>query len=148
MSAPFMVKAAPGNIALNLTVAAGTTVTYNIYAGATGTNNVALATDTVFESQLQVDMTTGVAVAATWGATVNCYRGGSNSGSGAMPPVWDTQGGPTTQVGGPGTGTANTHYRQSLYLPTAPGWQVVVKNTDATNAITLTITLDTISNVV
>ncbi len=148
MSAPVMTKSAPGNVALNVTVAAGTIVTYNIYAGATGTNNVALATDTVFESQLQVDVTTGAAVAATWGATVTCYRGGSNSGSGATPPVWDTQGGPATQVGGAGTGATTTHYRQSLYLPTAPGWQVVVKNTDATNAMTLSLTLDQITSVV
>lgn len=140
MPSPVMTDATLGNVANAVTLAGGATLTYNLYPGATGTGNIAVATSTAYETQLFVSMTAGATVSTTSGFTVKCYAGAGNG----TPPAWETVPSiPYTSE----TVAANGTAARKLFLPTTPGWQIQVKNNDATNAVTLSITTDELSSI-
>jgi len=140
MASPSMTDATLGNVANAVVLAAGATLTYNLYPGATGTGNVAVATSTVFQTQLFVSITAGGTVSTTSGFTVKCYAGGGNG----APPAWETI--PSTTYTSETVAASGTASRK-IFLDTTPGWRVSVTNNDPTNAVTLTLTDDTLSGI-
>jgi len=138
MPSPVMVKAALGNVANAVALAAGATNTYTLCA--TG-GSIALATDTVYETQVEIKVVVGATVSTTNGFTVSCYAG---SGNGA-PPDFETVASVAYQS--PNIAASGTSSRK-LFLPTAPGWRMSVTNNDGTNAVaSLTVTADTLSSI-
>jgi len=137
MPSPQMTKAALGNVANAVALAASGTNTYTLCA--TG-GTIALATDTVYETQVEIKVVAGATVSTTNGFTVSCYAG---SGNGA-PPDFETVASVSYQS--PNIAASGTSSRK-LFLPTAPGWQIVIQNNDTANGVALTVTADTISSI-
>lgn len=135
-----MTLAILGNVASSVALAGAATATYALYPGATGTGNVAVPTSTAYETQIEIKVVVGATVQTTNGFTVSCYAG---SGNGA-PPDWETVASVSYQS--PAIAASGTAARK-LFLPTAPGWKIVVQNNDTANGVTLTITADTLSGI-
>jgi len=135
-----MTLGAFGNVASSVALAGAATATYALYPGATGTGNVAVPTSTVYETQIEIKVVAGATVQTTNGFTVSCYAGSGNG----TPPDWETVASVSYQS--PAIAASGTSARK-LFLPTAPGWQVVVQNNDTANAVTLWLTTDTVSSI-
>jgi len=137
MPSPQMTKAALGNVANAVALAAAAMNTYTLCASG---GTIALATDTVYETQVEIKVVAGATVQTTNGFTVSCYAG---SGNGA-PPDWETVASVSYQS--PAIAASGTAARK-LFLPTAPGWKIVVQNNDTANGVTLWLTTDTVSSI-
>ncbi len=127
MASPVMTFNALGNIASSQALAAGaTSVLYSIDAS------------TDFELQMQVDILAGAAVAATNGVTVNVYRvlGSGTLDTDTIPAVAFT----ITPL------TASAHSVKTVALSTGK-YEISLTNTDATNAVTYTVTSAAVTSI-
>lgn len=123
MASPVMTQNALNNLASGVSIGASATST-----------PVALDATTKFEAQIQFDILTGGTAQAAGFATVKVYR---RFGAG---PQSDNI--PVTQLQIT-TGTAATHYIQSIAIPTG-NYAFTVTNGDTANAITYSATSSTV----
>jgi len=138
MASPIMTKAALGNVASGVALAAAATNTYTLCASG---GTIVLATDTVYETQVEIKVAVGATVSTTNGFAVAWYAGAGNG----APPDFETV--PAASYNSGNIAASGTSARK-IFLPTAPGWQIKVTNNDGTNAVlSLTITADTLSGI-
>jgi hypothetical protein len=103
---------------------------------ASGTDNASVDYSSVFEAQIHVKNTPGGSVAATRGLRIDIYRRyGSSPTTGESPMISYTL--PST--------TASTAESVDIFLPTGK-YNIKVTNLDATNAVTVEVTGDTVTS--
>lgn len=105
--------------------------------GASATATADVDFSSVAEGRVHVDNTPGASVSSTRGLQVDCCQGYGASGTAEYETI------PSVSVLLP-SAVANTLESRTIYLP--PGkWRVVIRNLDATNAVTVTLTTSTVS---
>ena len=127
MAAPSMTFNTAGNALASQSLANAGTVTFNLDLSAK------------FEGQVEVKVVEGGTVAATAGVRVDVFAGYGST------PTYTTVNPNFTMTVPAGTATV-TVYSPKIYLPTGK-YQVKLTNLDATNAVTVEATMDTVDAV-
>ena len=128
MAAPTMTFGAAGNALASMSLGANLTTAFNVDVSAK------------FEGQVNIKVTMGAAVAATAGVKVEIFEG-----YGSTPTYTTTNPNYTYTI--PAGAASAVVYGPKFFVSTGK-WQFKLTNLDATNAVTVEGTLDTVDSVV